>query len=117
MSCISACIYTNALEAQKELKTLKTPNEVKAFTRSSNKKFDRSMLKGYRVTIGHRVNFREEPSMKSTVITTLPIATLVEIIDKSNRSWLLVEIEIDGSFEQGWIFAVLTGAVRRSSKR
>lgn len=41
--------------------------------------------------------------MKSEVITTLPIGALVEVIDKSHRSWLLVEAEIDGELEQGWV--------------
>ena len=41
--------------------------------------------------------------MKSEIITILPVGTLVEIIDKSDRSWLLVEVEIDGVLEQGWI--------------
>jgi hypothetical protein len=41
--------------------------------------------------------------MKSNVITGLPIGTLVDVIDKANRSWLLVEVEVNGSIEQGWI--------------
>ena len=41
--------------------------------------------------------------MKSEIITALPIGSLVEVIDKSHRSWLLVEVEIDGVLEQGWV--------------
>lgn len=46
--------------------------------------------------------------MKSKIITELPIGTLVEIIDKTNRSWLFVEVELDGEYKQGWISQRLT---------
>jgi len=103
LSCLSAYMMTNALEARKELESVSTPTEVKTFVRSSQGSFDRSALKGFRITIVDSLNFRETPSMRSEVITTLPIGTLVEVIDKTQRSWLLVEVEIDGELEQGWI--------------
>lgn len=103
LSCLSAYMMTNAIVARNELESVSTPTEVKAFVRSSNGSFDRLALKGFRVTIADSINFREAPSMRSDVITTLPIGSLVEVIDKSHRSWLLVEVEIDGELEQGWI--------------
>ena len=103
LSCLSAYMVTNALEARKELESVSTQLEVKTFVRSSHRSFDRSALKGFRITIADSLNFRETPSMKSEVIKTLPIGTLAEVIDKSHRSWLLVEVEIDGELEQGWI--------------
>jgi len=42
--------------------------------------------------------------MKSEIITSLPIGSLVEVLDSSNRSWLLVEVEVNGELEQGWVF-------------
>lgn len=95
-------ISTNAIEARKELQSVSTPVEAKSFVKSPSLGFERASLKGFRVTF-KRTNFREAPGMKSKVITTLPIGTLVEVIDKSNRSWLLVEVEIDGVLEQGWV--------------
>lgn len=103
LSCISAYIMTNAVEAKKELQIVQTPAEAKAFVRSPHSSFDRSALKGFRVTTADSLNLRESPSSRSQIITTLPIGTLVEVIDKSRRSWILVEVEIDGKLEQGWI--------------
>ena len=103
LGCLSTYIMTNALEARKELEPVSTPSEVRAFIRSSNTQFDRSALKGFRVTTVKSLNFREKPSMRSEILETLPIGTLAEVIDKSHRSWLLVEVEIDGTLEQGWI--------------
>jgi len=103
LSCLSAYMMTNAVEARKELEDLNTQAELKTFVRSSHPTFDRSALKGFRITTVSSLNFREEPNMRSNVITTLPIGTLVEVIDKSNRSWLFVEVEINGALEQGWV--------------
>lgn len=103
LSCLSAYMMANAVEARKELASISTPTEVRKFTRAPNHNFDRSSLKGFRVTTVQSLHFREGPSMKSEIITTLPIGSLVEVIDKSHRSWLLVEVEIDGALEQGWV--------------
>lgn len=91
------------LQAQEESKTLTTQQEVRAFIRSPPATFDRNSLKGHRFTMVGNLNFRENPSMDSNSIEMLPIGTIVKIIDKSNRSWLLVEVEIDGELEQGWV--------------
>lgn len=103
LSCLSAYITANAVEARKELESTSTPAEIRQFTRAPNHKFDRSSLKGFRATTAQSLHFREGPSMKSKIITTLPIGSLIEVIDKSHRSWLLVEVEIDGALEQGWV--------------
>lgn len=103
LSCLSAYITANTVEARKELGSITTPVEVRQFTREPNKNFDRSSLKGFRVTTVKALNFRNTPSMRSEIITTLPIGSLVEVIDNSHRSWLLVEVEIDGVLDQGWV--------------
>ena len=41
--------------------------------------------------------------MKSDVVGFLPLGTVVDVIDKSNRSWLLVEVEIEEEMIVGWI--------------
>lgn len=103
LSCLSAYIMTNAIEARKETVAITTPSDAKAFVKTPSENFDRSALKGFRVITANTLNFREGPGMKSEIVTTLPVGTLVEVIDKSDRSWLLVEVEIDGVLEQGWI--------------
>ncbi|AQU82657.1 MULTISPECIES: SH3 domain-containing protein [unclassified Halomonas] len=103
LSCLSAYMMANAIEARKELESISTPAEVRQFTRAPNHNFEQSSLKGFRVTTVQSLNFREGPSMKSEIITILPIGSLLEVIDKSHRSWLLVEVEIDRALEQGWV--------------
>jgi len=105
LGCITAVIMLNIDIIKEELSLISTTQEVKYLTKhgSSNNKFNPNYLKAYRVTIASDLNFREKPSMKSAIITKLPIGTLVEIIDKSKKSWLLVEIEINGEIEEGWI--------------
>ena len=103
LSCLSAYVFTNVFEARKETASLTTSQAARSFVKNPNEKFDRSALKGFRVTTANSLNFRENLGSKSEVIATLPVGTLVEVIDKSDRSWLLVEVEIDGVLEQGWI--------------
>ncbi|UYZ85313.1 SH3 domain-containing protein [Entomomonas sp. E2T0] len=104
LSCLVTHMMTQSSEVRKELEHVSTPAEAKAFVRSYSKSSDWLSLKGYRVTIADSLNFRSRPSTKSEVITTLPIGTLVEVIDKKTyRSWLLVEVEINGEFVQGWV--------------
>lgn len=59
LSCISAYMMTNAVEARKELEAISTPNEVRQFTRAPNRNFDRTSLKGFRVTTVQSLHFRE----------------------------------------------------------
>lgn len=104
LSCCAAIIMLNLDGIREKLKISSTAVEVKAIVKgvySAN--IDRSFLSGYRVTIVKDLHLRNEPSMKSEVIEKLPIGTLVEIIDKTNRSWLLVDVEINGETEQGWV--------------
>lgn len=103
LSCLSAYVMTNLIEARKEVVAITTPSEARAFVKEPNENFDRTALKGFRVITSNTLKFRESPGMRSEIITTLPVGTLVEVIDKSDRSWLLVEVEIDGVLEQGWI--------------
>lgn len=90
-------------QAQAELEALTTQQEVKAFTRSPPYTFDRQALKGHRFTTVSLLNLRDKPSMHSNVIESLPIGTIARVVNKSDRSWLLVEVEINGELEQGWI--------------
>lgn len=101
---IASSITANYIQQFQEVsKTLETSREVKSFTRSSPPLIDRQALKGHRVTTANNLNFRHKPSMNSNVIEILPIGTIVKVVDKSNRSWLLVEVEIDSEIEQGWV--------------
>ena len=76
---------------------------MKSFTRSSHLVVNRQTLKGYRVTTVNTLNFRDDFGMDSTIMDTIPIGTIMRVIDKSNKTWLLVEVEVDGELEQGWV--------------
>lgn len=93
----------HVLQAQEESKVLETKQEVRAFVRSPPSTFDRQALKGHRFTIVNLLNFRDKPSMNSNVVDSLPIGTTVRVVNKSDRSWLLVEVEINGELEVGWV--------------
>jgi len=88
---------------QEESKKLETSREVKSFTRSPSFAIDLQALKSHRVTTANVLNLRDNFGMDSLILDTLPIGTIVKVIDKSNRSWILVEVEINGELEQGWV--------------
>jgi hypothetical protein len=94
---------SNILQAKEESKLMETKQEIRSFIRSSHTAFDRQALKGHRFVMVDLLNFRDRPSMSSNVIDSLPIGTTVRVINKSDRSWLLVEVEINGELEQGWV--------------
>ncbi|MBH0084688.1 SH3 domain-containing protein [Psychrobacter sp. SCQQ22] len=94
---------SNIIQAKEELKVMETKQEIRSFTRSSHTTFDRKALKGHRFVMVNLLNFRDRPSMNSNVIDSLPIGTTVRVLNKSERSWLLVEVEINGELEQGWV--------------
>lgn len=88
---------------QEESKNLETSREIKSFIRSPLSLVDRRALKGHRVTTVNTLNFRDNLGKNSTIVDTIPIGTIVRVMDKSDKSWLLVEVEIDGELEQGWV--------------
>lgn len=99
----SAAHLYSVHQAKKHLKDIKTKSKVKSFTRISYSSFNRSLLRRCRVTISDSLELKDSPNISAPVIDTLAIGTLLEILDKSDRSWLLVEVEIDGELEQGWV--------------
>lgn len=112
LSVFSTYIMISAEAAKKELESVSTPAEVRSFARSGASKFDLLALRGFRVTTAKSLNFRKSPNVKSEVIASLPLGSLVEVIDRSNRSWLLVEVEVNGVLTQGWIFRRYTAYFR-----
>jgi len=90
------------LEIQEKFQAAESPAQVKKLMKSQPIISNSELLKGYRVTTD-RLNLRAEPKMKSDVIVTLPIHTLINVIDKSKRSWLYVELEIEGELLEGWV--------------
>lgn len=102
---LALSIYlTNAQnELQNQLHQADSKLEVKRIINGIGTSDKKNLLKGYRVTIGHGVNLREGPTKKSQSILILPIGKLLDVIDKSNRSWLYVQVEIEGELINGWV--------------
>ncbi len=103
LNLLSNYIYDQREQLAKTLKLMERPTEVKKFVRSGSAQFDRGVLSGLRVVSGNNVNLRTEPSMKSDIIMKLNTGELIEVVDKSNRVWLKVEVFDGEDVIQGWI--------------
>ena len=88
---------------QTELIEYKTTREVKSYIRKGTHSIDKELLRGYRVLTGSAVRLRRIPNMKSEIVALLPLGTLIEVLNESNRSWLLVEVDVEGQRVVGWI--------------
>lgn len=62
-----------------------------------------SLTDSVRLTKKDEVNLREGPGMKEGVILSLPKFAPVEVIDSSNRDWLLVVYKHQGVEIEGWV--------------
>ncbi|MDD2833412.1 MAG: SH3 domain-containing protein [Methylotenera sp.] len=103
LNLLSSYIYDQRGIILQSLKDMTEPSQVKSFVRNGSSKYPRDVLKGLRVVSGKNVNLRTEPSMKSEIILQLDTGTLIEVLDKTNRSWLLVEVSNSEEVIQGWI--------------
>jgi hypothetical protein len=63
----------------------------------------KTILVDHRVITGDKVRLRAEPSLKSYVLSKLPIGKLVEVLDSTNRSWLKVSLIIGNEEVEGWV--------------
>jgi len=90
-------------ELQQRLQNANTITEVKRVVKSIGVSEKKELLKGYRVTIGDGLYLREDSNKKSDVILKLPVGQLLNVIDKSKRPWLYVEVEIEGELIEGWV--------------
>ena len=97
----SITIYTHLQKTV--LNEFKTSREVRSYIRKGIYGVDKELLRGYRVVTGAGVRLRRTPSMKSEIVALLPLGTLIEVLNESNRSWLLAEVDIEGEKVVGWI--------------
>jgi hypothetical protein len=102
LNLVSSYVYENYVSAQNELKQATNKQEVKSLIRKA-KNFDKSALQDYRVISGDNLYIRKLPSMKGEVITKLKVGSLVEVLDKSNKSWLFVEYDSENMSVTGWV--------------
>lgn len=100
---ISGYMLNQYQQVQQDFTVLTSKAAVRQQARKMTSLYDKEVLKGLRVIIGHNVQLRTKPSMKSSVITLLDIGKVVRIVDKSDKVWLLVEIEEEDELIQGWV--------------
>ncbi|MET0778582.1 MAG: SH3 domain-containing protein [Pseudomonas mandelii] len=62
-----------------------------------------ALTDNFRLTKKEGVNLREGPGMKAEVIMTLPKFAPLELIDSTNRDWLLVTYKHEGLEIEGWV--------------
>lgn len=62
-----------------------------------------ALTNSIRLTKKDEVNLREGPGMKEGVILSLPKFSPLEVIDSSNRDWLLVVYKHQGVEIEGWV--------------
>ena len=96
-----SCFATYAMENREQIQTVlfkaTTKNEVNSTLRSSQIILHQQFLKDHRVVIVERLHLREFPNTNSDILEELRIGQLLKVIDKSQRSWLFVEVEINGN--------------------
>ena len=103
IGCLTTIYMTHVTAAQNAMQKAGTPTEVKALARKGPHGINKEMLKGYRVVTAASLQFRVHPSMKSEILMALPLGQLLEVLNDSKRSWLHVQVEIEGEILDGWV--------------
>lgn len=85
-----------------EGKNITTTHEAKKLSRCADG-LEREMFSGCRVVTGDGLRLRRGPGMKSDIVTTLPVGSVIFVLDSSSRSWLSVEVDVEGNPTQGWV--------------
>lgn len=80
-----------------------TPEKARKFSRNPGKNIRADSLQDVRIVIGSGLNLRESPSISAKVILELPVGKLLDVLDRSNRTWLYVGVTIDGEYLEGWV--------------
>ena len=60
-------------------------------------------LKNYRYIQENIVDLKFKPKNRSLTIEQLPKGTIIQVLDQSNRTWLLVKVNLNGVIEIGWV--------------
>ena len=90
------------------VKPFTSKSEAKKITKTIPSYFDKNMLKGLRIPTKNRLLLRAKPIMKADVLEELSFGNLLKTIQcdeakKNNKSWLHVQVEIDGEIIEGWV--------------
>ena len=85
------------------LAEIKTKNDVAKIAK--HPPVSKVYLKDIRIVNTYHLNLRSAPAMKSIILETLSLGQRLTILDNSNRSWLYVLVEVEGSENtiEGWV--------------
>nr|WP_315492929.1 SH3 domain-containing protein [uncultured Pseudomonas sp.] len=101
-------------ELQKNLSGLftkvETPAEARAIARHMPQGVDKSSITGFRILTGDGVYLREGPGKRFDEVLKVKIGALLQVLDSSHKSWILVSVVVDGELYEGW---VLRGYTKR----
>jgi len=90
-------------DVQDRLQTFESLAQARKVVRSAMCDMPADLKRSFRLTKVKGVNLREEPGMKADVILTLPKFAALEVIDSTNRDWLLVTYKHEGLDIEGWV--------------
>lgn len=71
---------------------------------------DKSSITGFRILTGDGVYLREGPGKRFDEVLKVKIGALLQVLDSSHKSWILVSVVVDGELYEGW---VLRGYTKR----
>lgn len=100
---VATFIYMKFPEFKNNSKVLGVKKAIKILFNSSDSIVNRSMLKGCRVIIADNTNLREHHQIDATEIDTLSKGTIVKVVRKEGKSWLLVEPMFNTEIGKGWV--------------
>jgi ubiquinone/menaquinone biosynthesis C-methylase UbiE len=90
-------------DMQERLRAFESLAHARKLVRSALCDAPKALTESFRLTKKEGVNLREDPGMKAEVILTLPKYAPLEVIDATNRDWLLVIYKHEGLEIEGWV--------------
>ena len=100
---VASFIYMNFPEFKRNSKDVGVKEAIKMLFYSSDSFINRSMLKGYRVITEDNTYLRESYHVDAIGIEILSKGTIVRVVEKEGKSWLLVEPLFNTEIGKGWI--------------
>lgn len=100
---VASFIYMNFPEFKRNSKDVGVKKAIKMLFYSSDSFINRSMLKGYRVITEDNTYLRESHHVDAIGIEILSKGTIVRVVEKEGKSWLLVEPLFNTEIGKGWI--------------
>lgn len=100
---VATFIYIKFPEFKENLKAVGIKKAIKLLFDSSDSAINRSMLKWCRVITQDGTSLRENHHINATEIEGLSKGTIVKIVAKEGKSWLLVEPLFNTEIGKGWI--------------